>query len=263
MNYYLTLILILFTYMSLWFVVSLIKKRNDVADVAWGLGFVLMAWTSFFLAGDFSMRGLLVCTLVSIWGLRLAWHIITRNKVKKEDYRYLAWRKQWGKWFYLRSYVQVYVLQGFLLFLIVLPVLLINKSSVSLLGWTDFAGVAVWFFGFYFEVFGDAQLAKFIKNPANKGKLMQSGLWAYTRHPNYFGEVTQWWGLWFLTLAVSGGLIGIIGPITITFLILKVSGIPMLEKKMEENPEFAEYKRRVSVFFPLLPKSHENKKNLS
>ena len=251
MNYYLILALILLVYMSLWFLVSLIKKRNDVADVAWGLGFVLMAWTSFFLAGYFSMRALLVCTLVSIWGLRLAWHIHTRNKGKTEDYRYLAWRKQWGKYFFIRSYLQVYIMQGFLLFLIVLPVLLINKSLASSLGWIDFAGVAIWLFGFYFEAVGDAQLAQFIKDSTNKGKLIQSGLWAYTRHPNYFGEVTQWWGLWLIALSVPSGWLGIIGPITITFLILKVSGIPMLEKKMEENPEFAEYKRKVSMFVPL------------
>lgn len=255
MNYYLTLIVILFAYMSLWFMVSLFKKRNDVADVAWGLGFVLMTWASFFLSGDFGIRGLLVGVLVSIWGLRLAWHIYKRNKGKAEDYRYLAWRKEWGKWFYIRSYFQVYLLQGAFLFLIVLPVLLINKNTGADLGLLDFLGVVVWLFGFYFEAVGDAQLSWFIKNPANKGKLMQSGLWAYTRHPNYFGEVTQWWGLWLVALSVSNGWIGIIGPITITFLILKVSGIPMLEKKMAENPGFAEYKRRVSVFIPLPPKA--------
>lgn len=155
--------------MSLWFVISFIIKRNDVADVAWGLGFVLMVWTSFFLSGEFGIRGLLVNILVSIWGLRLAWHIHTRNK----------------------------------------------------------------------------------------GKLMQSGLWAYTRHPNYFGEVTQWWGLWLVALSVQNGVFGIIGPLTITFLILKVSGIPMLEKKMAENPDFAEYKRRVSMFLPLPPQIKE------
>lgn len=251
MSYYLTLALILFVYMSLWFVVSLIKKRNDVADVAWGLGFVLMTWTSFILSESFSIRGLLVGILVSIWGLRLAWHIHSRNKGKAEDYRYLAWRKEWGNWFYIRSYVQVYLLQGFLLFLIVLPVLVINNSSASTLGWLDFLGVAVWIFGFYFEAVGDAQLARFIKDPGNKGKLMQSGLWAYTRHPNYFGEVTQWWGIWLIALSVPGGLLSVISPLTITVLILKVSGIPMLEKKMEENPEFAEYKRRTSMFIPL------------
>ena len=123
------------------------------------------------------------------------------------------------------------------------------------LGILDLFGVALWVFGFCFESVGDAQLARFIKNPENKGKLLQSGLWAYTRHPNYFGEVTQWWGLWIVALSVPNGWFGIIGPITITFLILKVSGIPMLEKKMTENPEFTEYKRRVSIFFPLPPKN--------
>ena len=251
MNYFLTLSLVLFIYMSLWFVVSLIKKRNDVADVAWGLGFVLMAWTSFLLSGDSGVRGLLVGMLVSVWGLRLAWHIHVRNKGKAEDYRYLAWRKEWGKWFYLRSYFQVYILQGVLLFLIVMPLLFINKHAGSEIGLLDALGVVVWLFGFYFESVGDAQLARFIKNPENKGKLMQSGLWAYTRHPNYFGEVTQWWGIWLIALSVPNGFLTIIGPLTITFLILKVSGIPMLEKKMEENPDFAGYKRRTSVFIPL------------
>lgn len=251
MDYYLTLASVLFVYMSLWFVVSLVKKRNDVADVAWGLGFVLLAWVSFYFFGDAGVRGLLVNVLVSIWGLRLAWHIYTRNKGKAEDYRYLAWRKEWGQWFYLRSYAQVYLLQGFLLFLIVLPVLVINRSTGSALGWLDLLGVAVWLVGFYFEVVGDAQLARFIKDPENKGKLMQSGLWAYTRHPNYFGEVTQWWGLWLIALSVPSGVFSIIGPLTITFLILKVSGIPLLEKKMEKNPDFADYKRRVSMFIPL------------
>ncbi len=251
MNYYLTLGIILFGYMSLWFIVSLIKKRNDVADVAWGLGFVLMTWFSFSLSEDFHIRGMLIGLLVSIWGLRLAWHIYSRNKGKAEDYRYLAWRNEWGRWFYLRSYLQVYLLQGLFLFLIVFPVLLINKSAGEAIGLLDVLGVLVWIVGFCFESVGDAQLARFIKDPQNKGKLMQSGLWAYTRHPNYFGEVTQWWGVWLIALSVPNGWLGIVGPITITYLILKVSGIPMLEKKMEENPDFAEYKRRTSVFIPL------------
>ena len=254
MNYFLTLILILFAYMSMWFIASLIKKRNDVADVAWGLGFVLMMWASYVISVDSGVRGILVGILVSIWGLRLAWHIHTRNKGKAEDYRYLAWRKEWGEWFYIRTYFQVYLLQGLFLFLIVLPVLLINKSAGAQLGILDFVGIVVWLVGFYFEAVGDAQLARFIKNPENKGKLMQSGLWAYTRHPNYFGEVTQWWGIWLVALSVPSGALAIISPITITFLILKVSGIPMLEKKMAEHPDFADYKRRVSVLIPLLPK---------
>ena len=255
MNYYSTLILVLFAYMTLWFLISVLKKRNDVADVAWGLGFVLMAWVSFFLSDDPGERGILVATLVSIWGFRLAWHIHARNKGKGEDYRYLAWRNEWGKWFYPRSYIQVYLLQGMFLFLIVSPVLLINKSTGNDLGTLDMIGAAVWVLGFCFEAVGDAQLARFVKNPGNTGKLMRSGLWAYTRHPNYFGEVVQWWGVWLIALAVPGGWVGVVGPVTITFLILKVSGIPMLEKKMEEHPEFREYKRRVSVFFPLPPRN--------
>lgn len=250
MNYFSILSITLLVYMSLWFVVSLIKKRNDVADVAWGLGFVLMTWVSYFISADAGIRGLLVGALVSVWGLRLAWHIHTRNKGKTEDYRYLAWRNEWGKWFYIRSYLQVYILQGVLLFLIVIPVLFINRNSGDALGILDIVGAMVWILGFYFEVVGDAQLARFIKDPANKGKLMMSGLWVYTRHPNYFGEVTQWWGIWIIALSVPSGVFAIIGPLTITFLILKVSGIPLLEKKMIEHPDFAEYKRRVSVFIP-------------
>jgi steroid 5-alpha reductase family enzyme len=251
MNYFLTLGLVLFFYMSLWFIISILKKRNDIADVAWGLGFILMTWTSFFLSNLSYDRGILVGILVTIWGLRLSWHIYSRNKGKTEDYRYLAWRKEWGNLFYLRSYFQVYFLQGIFLFLIILPVLIINKYTGSAIGILDIAGVLVWLVGFFFESVGDKQLSKFISDPLNKGKIMQSGLWAYTRHPNYFGEVLGWWGIWLIALGVSGGWLGILGPITITFLILKVSGIPLLEKKMEENPEFIEYKRKVSMFVPL------------
>lgn len=251
MSYIVTHMITVLVYMSLWFLVSIMKKRNDVADVAWGLGFVLVTWTSFFLSDDPGVRGRLVSFLVSVWGLRLAWHIHARNKGKAEDYRYLAWRKEWGKWFYIRSYFQVYLLQGTLLLLVVMPVLLINRHAGAGLGFLDFVGGAVWLLGFYFEAVGDAQLARFMRNPANKGKLMQSGLWAYTRHPNYFGEVVQWWGIWLLALSVPNGLLGIVGPLTITVLILKVSGIPMLENKMMNHADFAEYKRKVSMFIPL------------
>lgn len=255
MSYYTTLAVILLAYMSSWFLISLVKKRNDFADVAWGIGFVLLAWLSYFLSGATHLRGVLISVLISIWGIRLAWHIYIRNRYKTEDYRYLAWRKEWGKWFYLRSFFQIYILQGILLFLIVLPTLYTNRYSEGGFVWVDAVGLVVWIFGFYFEVVGDAELAEFIKNPANKGKLMQSGLWAYTRHPNYFGEVTMWWGIWIIAFATGGGLWTIIGPLTITFLILKVSGIPMLEKKMQENPDFEDYKRRTSVFIPL-PRRH-------
>ncbi len=255
MNYFLVLAGILLAYMTGWFVVSLIKKRNDVADIAWGLGFVLLTWISFFMGGSKAQRGILVGVLVTIWGMRLAMHIYKRNKGKIEDYRYLAWRKEWGKWFYPRSYAQVYLLQGVLLYLIVFPVLFINKNNVGGLGVLDYIGVAVWILGFYFESKGDAELARFIKNPENKGKLLRTGLWQYTRHPNYFGEVTQWWGVWLISMSLPGAWIAVVGPLTITILILKVSGIPLLEKRMEENPDFADYKRVTNKFIPWFKKS--------
>ena len=256
MTYYVSLLLILFGYMNLWFVASLIKRRNDVADIAWGLGFIVLTWTSFFIT-DFEsgVRGVLVGILVSVWGIRLAYHIYKRNKGKVEDYRYAAWRQEWGNWFYLRSYVQVYILQGVLLFLIVLPVLVINKNSNTYLTILDFLGLMIWIIGFFFESVGDKQLAVFIKNPENKGKLIKDGLWKYTRHPNYFGEVTMWWGIWIISLSADMVWFSVLGPLTITILILKISGIPLLEKKMKENPDFFEYAKKTNMFIPWFNKS--------
>lgn len=242
--------------MTFWFVLSLLKKRNDVADIAWGLGFVLLAWVSIFISKNFEIRTIVVTFLVTVWGLRLAYHIYGRHRKTAEDYRYLKYRQSWGKWFYLRSYLQIYILQGLLLFLVVSPVLIINKFSGAEFIFFDVIGVLFWGMGYFFESVGDYQLSEFIKNPNNKGKLMMSGLWSYTRHPNYFGEVLQWWGIWMLAISVPYGLWGIIGPITITFLILKVSGIPMLEEKMMKHPDFNNYKKRVSMFFPLPPQKN-------
>ena len=253
MSYFGTLALTLFVYMNLWFGISVLKKKNDVADIAWGLGFVLLAWLSGFLSGSWDVRAVVVCALVSIWGIRLAWHIYQRNWGKPEDARYQQWREEWGKHVYVRSYLQVFMLQGVLLFIIALPVMLIQRGTGVPFGLLDVIGVLVWIVGFCFEAVADAQLAVFIKNPSNKGQLIQSGLWAYSRHPNYFGEVTQWWGIGILALSVPGSWIGLLGRLTITFLILKVSGVPMLEERMAKKPGFEEYKQRVSVFVPLPP----------
>lgn len=253
MNYYFTLALLLTIYMSSWFVLSLLKRRNDIADIAWGLGFILLAWVGMYLAQT-SLRGLVVNILVTIWGSRLAWHIFIRNRNKREDYRYAAWRKEWGKFFYLRSYFQVYLLQGLFLYLIIQPVIFIHHQINASLGIGDLIGVLVWAIGFYFESTGDAQLKQFISNPLNKGKLLETGLWRYSRHPNYFGEVTQWWGLFIIALSLPNSIYTIIGPLTITLLILFVSGIPLLEKKYAGRPDFESYKKRTSKFFPLPPK---------
>lgn len=254
MNYYLTLAFSLFLYMNMWFVVSIIKKRNDIADMAWGLGFVLLSWLAFFINQGFHPTAILLNLLVTVWGLRLFLHIYGRNKNKPEDYRYRQWRNDWGKFFFVRSYLQVFMLQGMLLFLIALPVFFINSSPSNGNFTLQSAGVIVWLTGFYFEVVGDAQLAAFIKNPDNRGKLMRTGLWKFTRHPNYFGEVTMWWGIFTIALSYSGGLFTIIGPLTITILILFVSGIPLLENKYRGRADFEEYKKKTSIFFPWPPR---------
>jgi len=251
MNYFLILALILFLYFNTWYVLSIIYKRNDIADIAWGTGFILMAISSAILNSSFGFVNIITIILVSIWGIRLAIHIYKRNKNKKEDFRYLQWRKEWGKWFVIRSYLQVFILQGFLLYIISIPILLINQSYLESSKFL-FLGVIVWFIGFLFESISDSQLKKFISNPNNKGKILKTGLWKYSRHPNYFGEVVQWWGIWVLSLSI--GVIGIISPVTITLLILFVSGVPLLEKKYKDNTEFEKYKKVTSVFIPFFPK---------
>ncbi|MBE0603036.1 MAG: DUF1295 domain-containing protein [Deltaproteobacteria bacterium] len=242
-------------YMTGWFVAALLRKRNDVADIAWGPGFFLAGLVSLFAAGEYAPRGLLVTGLVAIWAVRLALHIFLRNLGKGEDPRYRKWREEWGRWFLLRSFLQVFLLQGALLLLVATPLIFVNASPASPLSWIDALGALVWLAGFLFEAVGDLELSRFLADPANRGKLMTGGLWRYTRHPNYFGEVTLWWGIWLIAAAVPGGWATVIGPLTITFLILKVSGIPMLEERYEGRADFQEYKRRTSAFFPLPPRT--------
>ncbi len=255
----LNIAIILVMYMTGWFFVSVVRRRNDLADIAWGLGFVLVAVVSQLFnshAGDLSK---LSVALTTVWGLRLSTHILLRNRGKNEDFRYAKWRHDWGKYFYLRSYLQVFILQGFLLFLVSLPVILTaGRSYATDLPVWALAGLVTWLTGFFFEAVSDLQLSHFVSNPKNKGKIMTKGLWKYSRHPNYFGEVTQWWGLWLIlcatTLPVSYKLLGLIGPVTITTLILFVSGVPLLEKKYAKNADYKKYAAKTSKFLPLDPK---------
>lgn len=245
---------VIFVYYTLCFIVGIIKSRNDIADVAWGLGFIVASICPLWLYGIHGIRSIVVTTLVCVWGLRLSWHIYLRNKGKKEDYRYQAWRESWGNYFYLRTYLQVFLLQGFFLLVIVMPVLFINTYQQTGITTFDFLGVTIWILGFVCEVVSDYQLASFLNDTNNRGLLLTSGLWQYSRHPNYFGEITQWWGIFIMALSIDGGLLTIIGPLTITFLIVKISGIPLLEKKMAENPAFLAYKNKTSMLIPWLPR---------
>jgi steroid 5-alpha reductase family enzyme len=251
---HLIILLVVLVYMTGWFFVALWRRRNDVADMAWGIGFIVAASAALVVKGTVTFKAWVVFMLVMVWGVRLAVHIGIRLRKHTEDQRYRKWREDWGAHWRIRSFVQVFMLQGGLLYLISLPVIRIILADRSAWTWLDGIGVMVWIIGFLFEVVGDYQLKGFVKKEANRGKIMQQGLWKYTRHPNYFGEVTLWWGIYLIALSTPGGWMTIIGPVTISFLILKVSGIPLLEKEYVNNPEFQEYARRTSAFFPLPPR---------
>ncbi len=235
-----------------WFALSIILKRNDIVDIAWGLGFIYLSiWVAIY-----TQHGLLqyvVFGLVFLWGARLAFYLLLRLRGKSEDFRYLNWRKEWGSSFYIRSFFQVYLLQTFLLLIIGLPILIASiNAQVQLNFITLVPGLALWLYGYYWQVVGDYQLHQFKKNPTNKGKIIQKGLWNQSRHPNYFGEVCMWWGIWVILMPYSLGWLAVLSPILISWLILRVSGIPMLEAKYKGNPEFEEYKKRVPAFIPKL-----------
>jgi len=247
--------------MTCWFCASVIKKRNDIADIAWGLGFIVVALYSYSSNQASSLSSKIVLALTCVWGIRLALHILTRNRGKHEDYRYAAWRKEWKQLFYIRSYGQVFLLQGIILLVVALPVILTTglTNTIDISAWLA-CGILVWGIGFFTETTADWQLRRFLKSKPPKGSVLQSGLWKYTRHPNYFGEILQWWGIWLImastTLPGELKLLGLLGPITITSLILFVSGIPLLEKKAMKNPAYVAYAKKTSKFIPWNPKSN-------
>ena len=243
-----------FLFMSLIFVLAVLKKNNGIVDIAWGLGFILLALFNFFYVPGFTARQVLITLMITMWGIRLAHYINCRNKNKPEDFRYAAWRKQWGKHWMIRTYFQVFMIQGFFMLIIAFPLFALHYDDGTRLELLDVAGVAIWLVGFLFQSIGDLQMMTFKKNVSNKGKIITSGLWKYTRHPNYFGESTMWWGIFIIVFNGSNLWISIISPITITFLLLFVSGIPLLEKKYKDNPEFQEYARKTSMFVPWFPK---------
>lgn len=246
-------IIIVWVYMTLWSLYAIVKKRNDVADFAWGLGFPVLAMLLLQINSSISIKALILTLLVAIWGVRLAVHIYPRLSKKDEDFRYAQLRAKWGKSANIRSYFQVFMLQGLFLLLISASTIVVATGSETFYR-CNYIGLVIWAIGFIFEAVGDRQLSRFIKNPSNKGKIMTTGLWRYTRHPNYFGEIIQWWGLWLLVIGVEYWQFAIISPITITILIYFVSGVPLLEKKYKGNQAYEKYAKKTSKFFPLPPK---------
>lgn len=235
-------------------VVSIVISDASIVDIVWGLGFVLVAILGGALGAE-STRTRLVGALTLIWGLRLAIHLFRRNVGKGEDYRYRAMRRRWGDRFPVVSLFTVFLLQGALMFIVSLPVQAAQTAtSPERLNSVDVIGATVWFVGFVFEAIGDEQLRRFKADPANKGKVMNRGLWRYTRHPNYFGDATLWWGLGLIAIG-TGAWWSLIGPLVMTVFLLRVSGVPLLERRMARTrPGYEDYVRRTSSFVPLPPK---------
>ncbi|MDX2448733.1 MAG: DUF1295 domain-containing protein [Desulfobacterales bacterium] len=242
--------------MLLGWIISLIIKNVTIVDSLWGLGFVLIAWLTYFTAEGFQGRMLLISLLVSFWGLRLSLHLSWRNWGHGEDPRYGRWREESGERFWLISLFKVFVLQAIFLWAIALALQWGQMSSQPpQLTWLDYLGVSVWVVGFFFEAVGDWQLARFKADGANKGRVMDQGLWAYSRHPNYFGECLVWWGIYLITLATPSSLWTVISPIIITIVLLKMTGVTLMEKAIVyTRPKYKDYIARTNTFFPWFPK---------
>jgi steroid 5-alpha reductase family enzyme len=255
---YLTAGLVILGLMTLLWLVSLVLKNSSIVDVFWGTGFVITNWVYFALTPDgFPARKWLIGILITIWGLRLSAYILWRNWGKPEDYRYQAFRKEAGSNWWWQSFLRVFLLQGVLMLIISAPLLAAQRGAAPA-HWTlfDGLGVIVWAIGFFFEAVGDFQLARFKANPANRGKIMDRGVWRFTRHPNYFGDAAQWWG-YFLIAAAAGGWWTVFSPVLMTLFLLRVSGVVLLEKTLEKRPGYQEYIEKTSAFIPWFPRDRK------
>lgn len=258
---YLKVLGVIFLFMYGVFLLAQLKENNSIVDIFWGVGFVVivvylqMTSNAYIETQKILLVKHLVDFLVIIWGLRLFSHILVRNIGQPEDWRYVNFRKLWTKHHiphWLGALLQVFTLQGIFMFIIALPIIHVNTSYLSV-SYLTFIGLIIWLVGFFFEAVGDYQLAAFKKKPENKGKAMRYGLWKYTRHPNYFGEMIMWWGIWVMSVnffTPVQTITGLLSPVTITWLLTKVSGVPMLESKYIDNPEYQAYIKHTPAFFP-------------
>ncbi len=241
--------------MSLTWVISLARKDSSIADIVWGLGFVIVFWATYALTSpSWTPRLALLAGTITLWGGRLSLHLLLRNAGRGEDPRYAAWREQAGPAWWWRSLFKVFLLQGSLMWIIALPLIATPLANLSSpLRCLDYAALGLWAIGFIFEAGGDWQLARFKKDPANRGRILTAGLWSITRHPNYFGDAAQWWAFW-LIAASAGATWTIISPLLMTFLLVRVSGVAMLERTLASRPEYRKYMARTSAFLPWFPK---------
>ncbi len=225
----------------------------SIVDAAWGLGFVVSAWSIAGMRDAISQEVWMLLSVLSIWGVRLSVYILVRNHGKPEDYRYAAMRQRSPDKFWWWSLFKVFWLQAALINLISLPIIFAQTSTVSPMVWVMGIGVGLWFVGFVFEAGGDWQLSRFKANPANRGKIMTSGLWSLTRHPNYFGDAVQWWGFFLVAVGIGAPWWSVISPLTMNFFLVQVSGAKLLEDSaMSRRPGYAEYAAKTPRFFPRL-----------
>jgi steroid 5-alpha reductase family enzyme len=250
-----TLLAVILVLMILLWLLSLRLKNSSIVDIFWGTGFVIAAWLYFSLTPEgYLPRKLLLSTLVTIWGLRLSFYILLRNWGKPEDFRYQKWRQEAGSKWWWQSFLRVFLLQGILLWIISIPLLAAQYSELpDHLTILDLLAVGVWLVGFFLESVGDYQLSRFKAQAEHKGKVMDRGMWRYTRHPNYFGDSMQWWG-YYVMAAAAGGWWTLYSPLLMTLLLMRVSGVTMLEKTLSTRPGYREYIERTNAFFPWFPR---------
>jgi steroid 5-alpha reductase family enzyme len=238
---------------ALW-VLSVPLRDVSIVDPGWPLGFVIVAWIAFAIGDGCRGRRLLLGVLVSLWGVRLGGYLVARKlRERREDPRYARMRERRGPSFALVSLASVFLLQGALIFVVSLPVQAAAPRPERL-GALDFLGAGVWAVGLFFEAVGDQQLARFKSDPCNRGKIMQRGLWRYTRHPNYFGDFAVWWGIYLIALSTTRAWWTVVGPLVMSALLIRVSGRDLLEAHMRDRPGYAEYAARTSSFFPRPPR---------
>ena len=250
--YYLTGILLFLTGC---FFISSRFKNFGLVDIAWGLGYVLIVLLSFKLNPDLSGSEYLLGTCVFLWGVRLSAFLFIRNFNKPEDFRYLKMRESWGESANLHAFFKIFLFQGLLIFIIGSPIILKLNSPPSQLGWFQIVGFILWGFGFFWESWADNEKMQFKKEPLNLDQPCQTGPWKYSQYANYFGEITLWWGLYLISLPHEYFYLSLVSPVLICFLILKVSGIPLLEEKNKNRPSFSEYRKKTNLIFPGRPKS--------
>ena len=250
----------LLTYFVIWFIIAQIKKNNGLIDIGWGLSFIVTSVISLLLSGTYTLTKIVLFVAILLWGLRLSVYLFKRNWKKTEDFRYKAMRSKWKNHPKLRAFFRIFLMQSIFSYVIGLPIILTNLYANNDMKFINIfilsIGVVIFLIGFVFEVLADQNLNKFKKNPLNKGKILTTGVWRLTRHPNYFGEATLWWGIGLISISIliPISFVGLLSPVIITLLLRFVSGVPLLERKYQGNPLYESYKEKTPIFLPIKKK---------